>query len=291
MIRFNCPNCNRPYEVPAALARLPLVCKQCGQRITPPEPPPVTVQPPKPVASPPPAPPVSKPVAVPKPASAPAPKPAPVAKPAPAPVAPAAVKSAAPNPSPAPPTDDDASEGDVLVTKPDSTPDIDFNVGGPTAASLSEANRPRPAGLSDATRPRPPELNGTHPAPDSDGDDTVADINLDLLPKAPPATPPKPSPRPAPAEPDAPPEPTLLPFIADLVVFVLLVVVGLFLGEMLVQKQTGQVLSEAGSAAKFPPLDLLLWGGPALVFGLVYLLLNSRERTVGAWLRRRRAAS
>ncbi|MBY0458041.1 MAG: hypothetical protein K2V38_11935, partial [Gemmataceae bacterium] len=38
MIRFNCPNCNRFYELPPALAFLPLVCKGCGQRLTPPAP-------------------------------------------------------------------------------------------------------------------------------------------------------------------------------------------------------------------------------------------------------------
>jgi hypothetical protein len=98
-------------------------------------------------------------------------------------------------------------------------------------------------------------------------------------------------PRPAP---EAPPEPepkseaTLLPFVADLIVFVLLVVAGLFLGEQLTGKPTGQVISEAGASAKFPPVDLLLLCGPPLLFGLIYILLNARERTLGAWLRRRR---
>src|SRR5215204_1727329 len=55
VIRFNCPNCGRHYELPDALASLPLVCKQCGQRMTPPAPSPEPPPPPKPVAPPPPA--------------------------------------------------------------------------------------------------------------------------------------------------------------------------------------------------------------------------------------------
>src|SRR6478735_2125165 len=72
VIRFNCPHCARLYELPDALARLPLVCKQCGQRITPPEgatvpppapPPPKVVAPPfSPIPVPPPKP-GAKPVA------------------------------------------------------------------------------------------------------------------------------------------------------------------------------------------------------------------------------------
>ena len=238
MIRFNCPTCGRPYELPDAMAHLPLVCKQCGQRLTPPAPTPD-------------APPLK-----------------PVAKPAPAPLPPKPVFAA---PRPDEPPDDD----DVLVTKADSTPDIDFNVGGPTAASLSDAARARPTGLSDANRPRPADLEATEP-----------EINLDLLPPAPPAMPSKPARPPAPAPPPKP-EPTLLPFVADLVVFVLLVVVGMIFGELLARKPTGEVLSEAGSATKFPPVDLLLWAAPPVLFGLVYLLLGSRERSAGAWLRRR----
>ncbi len=234
MIRFNCPNCNRPYELPPALAFLPLVCKQCGQRITPP------ADSPSPVAKPQAALPVAQVVAP------------PVAKPQAA--------------KPVTPVDDE--DDGVLVTRADTSPDIDFNVGGPTAASLSDAARPRPAGLDGVTEP---------------------DINLDLLGPAPP---PAPKRAPKPPEPEAPPdprpEPTLLPFVADLVVFVALVVVGMVVGEMLVGKPTGQVLSESGSSTKFPPPDLLLWGGPPVTFALIYLLLGARKATVGEWLRRRK---
>jgi hypothetical protein len=185
------------------------------------------------------------------------------------------------------------------VTKPDSSPDIDFNVGGPTAASLSEANRQRPAGLSDANRPRPADLADAPvpvPAPasasDTDTDpDSTPEINLDLLPKPepkPPKPPPKPAPKPAP-EPELEPQSdaTLLPFVADLGVFLLLVIVGVFAGELLAGKPTGQVLSEV-AGPKFPSIDLVLWAVPPLLLGLVYILLNGRERTLGAWLRRRR---
>ncbi|HEY1187113.1 MAG TPA: hypothetical protein VGE74_05615 [Gemmata sp.] len=266
MIRFNCPHCNRYYELHPALAHLPLVCKQCGQHFTPPEgqPNPAPIPPAAtsglPIAevvAPPPA------MGTKPPAKAPKPKP------------PAQRPPAAPPKPPAPPPDDDEDDG-VLVTKPDASPDIDFNVGGPTAASLSDASRAKPAGLSDASRPRPRE-------PDTD-----TEINLDLLP-------PPPAPRRVPKRPAPEPqeetrsEPTLVPFLADLAVFVVLIVVGMLFGEMLAQKPTGAVLSGAGSAPKFPPVELVLWGAPPALLALVYLLLNSRQRTLGAWLRRRAA--
>lgn len=280
MIRFNCPHCNRFYELHPALARLPLVCKQCGQPFTPPEAEPEPSPPPKPV---PPAPKPALPVAE---VVAPAP-PKPAAKapavPVIAPAPPKPAKPAPPPPKAPPPADDGDDDDGVLVTGPAPGPDIDFNVGGPTAASLSDANRPRPAGLSDANRPRPADL----PSP---GDD----INLDLLPPVPPPPPARKRPaKPPEPEPEAAPEkraePTLVPFLADLVAFAVLVVVGMFLGELLARKPTGTILSEAGSAPKFPPMDLLLWAAPPATFALIYLLLNSRQRTLGAWLRRRAA--
>lgn len=259
MIRFNCPGCERPYELPDALAGLPLVCKQCGRRLAPPAPAPEP-PPPKPVAASPPKPAPPKPPA----AKVEPPKPPPAAD-----VAPVKLRAVHP-----PPDDDD-----VLVSKPDSTPDIDFNIGGPTATSLSDAQRARTSDLAGKT----PDPSGAAGPVDS-----VPELNLDLL-GLPPAPPPKP-PRP-PAPPDPPPErtaePTALPFLADLGAFLLLLVAGLLLGELAVRKPMGQVFSESGSAAKFPPIDLLLLLAPPLMFGLVYLLLNSRERTVGAWLRRR----
>ncbi len=296
MIRFNCPTCGRHYELPNALAGLPLVCKQCGQRITPPAPSPDPPPPPRPVA--PVKPPPAAPVAAPKPAPKPPPKSVEVSKPTPAPIV-------SPVKPPAKSFAELPGDDDILVSKPDSTPDIDFNIGGPTAASLSDAARTRPTGLSDASR-RPPDLSGAvgpiDSIPDLDLDQlsrarparpapgALGEINFDLLPKAPP--PPHKPPAPRPPEPVLEPksESTLIPFLADLVVFAVLVVAGLFLGQFLVRKPMGQVFSESGSAAKFPPVDLLLLVGPPVMFGLIYLLLNSRERTLGAWLRRRKAA-
>jgi hypothetical protein len=235
VIRFNCPNCDRLYELPAALAKITLVCKQCG-----------------------------KPFAVPErsTASPPAPLPPKVVAPSFAPVATSKPTLAEPKPPSLSPKEE-PSEEDVLVTRPNSGPDIDFDIGGPTAQSLSEANRPRV--------------------------DDESEINLDLLPKA---SPPPPPPWRPPKAPQAPePEPTdetpaagALPFLADLLVLILLVAVGIFLGQFLVNKPIGELLA----TPKFPSVDLLLLIAPAIVFVLIYLLLNKREKTLGAWLRRRR---
>jgi hypothetical protein len=282
VIRFNCPHCERHYELPDALAKLPLVCKQCGQRITPPEP---TPEPPS-VAKPQAAVPVKPPAPLtprPKARQADPTKPSPSPQPAP--------KQAEAKPTLPAPKREPVEDEDMLAARPDSTPDIEFNIGGPTAASLSEAARTRPAGLSSADRGRPAEPDAETAA----GGPSVPETNLDLLPKpAPKPVPPrKPAPQPATEEPpaDEKTEATLLPFIADAVVFVLLVVGGLFLGELAVRKPTGEILSEAGSAAKFPPIDLLVWAAPAACFALVYILLGKRDRTLGAWIRRRRGAS
>jgi hypothetical protein len=95
VIRFNCSSCGRFCEVPVALARLPLLCKGCGQPLVvpeastvEPEPPPLPRPPrtaerpavPKPT-KPVPAPPPPEPEAEPKLAEAPPPKPAPKPKP------------------------------------------------------------------------------------------------------------------------------------------------------------------------------------------------------------------
>ncbi|MBN9518568.1 hypothetical protein J0H58_08630 [bacterium] len=37
MIRFSCPHCHRKFALPDALARVPLLCKGCGQRLVPAE--------------------------------------------------------------------------------------------------------------------------------------------------------------------------------------------------------------------------------------------------------------
>src|SRR5262249_4596069 len=137
------------YELPDALAKLPLVCKQCGQRITPP-----TVS----TALPPPPPVVPPPVAPTEPVT-----------PSPQPPEPKPVEVVAPPPEP--------EDEDVLVTKADSTPAMDFNISGPTAQSLSEASRQRPAGLSSADQTRPDETAGGP-------SDAETPPNLKQLPKA-----------------------------------------------------------------------------------------------------------
>jgi hypothetical protein len=76
----------------------------------------------------------------------------------------------------------------------------------------------------------------------------------------------------------------VFPFLVDLGVLGVLVVVGLFLGAFLVGKPIGEILA----APKFPSVDVLLWTSPAVLLVLIYLLLNKRERSVGAWIRRRR---
>lgn len=75
--------------------------------------------------------------------------------------------------------------------------------------------------------------------------------------------------------------------VADAAVFLVLLVVGALLGEMVARKPTGEILSGAGSAPKFPPTDLLLWLGCVAFFGLLYAWLGTRGWTVGGWLRRK----
>jgi hypothetical protein len=306
VIRFNCPNCDRPFEVHEALTGLPLICTRCGRRVSvpapapaPPHPPPV----PKPVA------PAAKPVAPAPRAPQPVPKPAAPSRPvlavngkpsepapAAAPVRSVAAVSLAVAPSkPGAPAHDEPSDDDILITRADSSPDIDFNVGGPTAASLSDAAaRTRPAGVTEASRSRLPELeNQPSPAP------TATDLDLDQLlarkskspaPGPDPEPDPEPEPVATPPEERAKPGPQvarrLLAVGADLVAFAALVVGGALAGEAIVHKPTARVLSEAGAAPKFPPVELLLWGGPPLTLALIYLLLSGRARTVGAWVRR-----
>ncbi|VTU00076.1 unnamed protein product [Gemmataceae bacterium] len=107
MIRFNCPHCNRLSEVPPALARLPLLCKGCGQPLVVPETSTVEPEPPPP---PPPRPAHKPPVLkIAKPVPVPPPEPEaepelveePPPKPAPKPRPPARRKPP-PGPEPAP---------------------------------------------------------------------------------------------------------------------------------------------------------------------------------------------
>jgi hypothetical protein len=209
VIRFNCPNCGRRYELPNAMAHLPLVCKGCAQ-----------------------------PLAVPEPGPEPEPEPVPplAVRPRPAKADSAVLRK-------------EMSPADELPTlKPDHPADAPA----PEHAPLPDfAAGPTTGGFGDAPKP------------------------------------------PLPAKPaSVAPAPTggskLIPVVVDVAVGLILLVVGVFLGEMLAGKPTREVLSEAGSAPKFPPLELIQWLGPPLLFGLTYAMLASRGLSVGGWLKRRR---
>ncbi len=94
--------------------------------------------------------------------------------------------------------------------------------------------------------------------------------------------------------PDVEPEPSRknpVSIVVDVVVGLILLAIGVVLGEMLTQKPTGQVLHEAGTAMKFPPVDLIMWMSPPSVILLTYGLFVSKGRGVGNWLKRRATRS
>ncbi|MCS6863997.1 MAG: hypothetical protein RMJ56_08200 [Gemmataceae bacterium] len=255
MVRFDCPQCQRPYELLPALAGLPLVCKHCGQRISAPRgssPPPVTSCE---SWSPPPPPSRGTPVVPPPLVPLPAPG----------------------QPAPGQPVwpEDQLDDDDILVTKPDSSPDIDFNVAGPTLVSRSDIQRQRFGQQQSTGLPA----------------DTLGEIKVDFL--APPIL--RPPSRPL-LEPSAPrrnvekPDSVLWPGVVDRIVLVLLIATGMMLGEWLVGKSTQDVLAEAAWALQFPLRDLLLWAAAPVALSLGYRLCHKRQATVGAWLWRRRGS-
>jgi hypothetical protein len=79
--------------------------------------------------------------------------------------------------------------------------------------------------------------------------------------------------------------------VVDAAVVVILIAAGAFLGEWLAGKPTREVWHDAGSAVKFPPIDLLMWLAPPVLFTLVYVLLISRGKSVGARLRKASGAA
>ena len=91
----------------------------------------------------------------------------------------------------------------------------------------------------------------------------------------------------APAPVERPRSRKLLGTLVDVVVALVLVVVGVFCGELLARQSTGEVLRDASSAAKFPPVELMMWLAPTMLLLLVYALLMSRRKSVGSVLRRR----
>jgi hypothetical protein len=85
-----------------------------------------------------------------------------------------------------------------------------------------------------------------------------------------------------------PAERKFLGIVVDVAVVLILLVLGVIVGEFAAGKSTREVMATA-AAPKFPPVDLLMWlAGPAF-FLLVYAWLGTRGRTVGGWLRRRAA--
>jgi hypothetical protein len=77
-----------------------------------------------------------------------------------------------------------------------------------------------------------------------------------------------------------------LAVVVDVVVLLLLIAVGGFLGEMLAGKPTLEIWQDAGSSVKFPSIDLLMWLSPPVLLTLVYVLLMSRGKSLGARLRK-----
>ncbi|MBA4187418.1 MAG: hypothetical protein C0467_05300 [Planctomycetaceae bacterium] len=195
LIRFNCPHCGRRYELSPVMARLPLLCKGCGQSFVVPDASTVVPEPPPP----------------------------------PPPVAPSLKKYTPPPPEP--------------EDEPEAEPEFSPVVPQP------KVEKPRPK-----VKPQlPPPPSEDEPAPE-------------------------------------PSRKNLLPLVADVAVGLILLAVGVFLGELLAQKSTGQILHEAGTAMKFPPIELIQWMGPPVVIVLVYGLLASKGRSVGGWLRKRRSS-
>jgi hypothetical protein len=237
------------------LARLPLICKGCGQRLAVPGPG-ETVRPtrkarPQPVAE--------------EPADEPDPEG--VAPPDES-AGPAADGSDAEEPAfddfnldtseadEEPPGDEDPDEDDGWGDEPDEDAGDEEPAGGEP-----EGEEP-PIFLSD-------EVKG----------------ELDLKPDRPPTGGKAPPPPPPPVPP--PPGQRALWLAADVAVGLVLAALGAFLGEFATRKSTGAILREAGSAPKFPPTDLLLWLGCVAMPVMAYVLLANRGKSLGGWLRRR----
>ncbi|MEO2090635.1 MAG: RDD family protein [Gemmataceae bacterium] len=147
MIRTTCPQCGREDAIAEYLASLPVLCKQCGQRVTmgevlaPTRPPP----PPAAKAPPPPLPPPAPPKVV----APPPPPPAALPKPAPAPVVVEAPPEEAPSPDPPVHTN-----GTVVPPRPAFTKAV-----GPGVADLFEdapGSEQRAARLPHLPVPPPP---------------------------------------------------------------------------------------------------------------------------------------
>lgn len=206
MIRFSCPHCNRPYVLANALAHLPLLCKGCSQRITPPDPEP---------------------------------------DPPPTPVNQSGFQSVLPRRRPETPT----------ATTPDSS------------ASDPGVDTPVPSNPADPPLFEKPELIDERPVVVTPAEGALRAGQ---------------APTPARSR-------KALPLLVDLVVLLIVLAVGALVGEMVAKKKTADILKGATSSPKFPPLDLLIWLGGPVIFGLLYAWLGTRGWTVGGWLKRRSA--
>jgi hypothetical protein len=210
VIRFNCPHCQRRYELPEALARLALMCKGCGQ-----------------------------PLSVPETSTEPEPRPEPP-KPVTPPLPPLPPPRTVPQPPPQP----------------------------PVAVATAENRLPPPERPSTNGPPvAKPKVDALFERPD-----TLAELGaIDELPLA------KEEARGG----------GFLGGVVDVAVVLALIAIGVVCGELLVRRSTMEVLREAASAPKFPPVDLLMWLSPTVLLMLIYALLLSRGRSIGSWLRNR----
>lgn len=83
--------------------------------------------------------------------------------------------------------------------------------------------------------------------------------------------------------------PRSLVVLVDVATVLVLLIVGAFIGEMLAHQPTGELLHDAATAPKFPPVELILWLAPIAMLCLVYWMLASRHKSLGYWLQRRRS--
>lgn len=109
-----------------------------------------------------------------------------------------------------------------------------------------------------------------------------------------PLEPPVPGPSPAPPAREEPANPRpprkTLAAAADAFVAVLLLALGVFVGEIVAGESTGEILENAGTAPKFPTVELVMWLGCVGFFGLVYAWLGTRGWTLGGWVKRKTTA-
>ncbi|HUR53063.1 MAG TPA: hypothetical protein VMZ71_02950 [Gemmataceae bacterium] len=140
---------------------------------------------------------------------------------------------------------------------------------------------PHPPVAKKLAPPPPPEDEDDEPLFESE----TPDIDFNAPPPKEPRRSLSPTP-PAPAPPKSAGNRKAIAVVVDVIVALLLVAVGVFLGELLARKSTREVFAGI-NGPKFPQPELLMWLGPPLLLVLVYTLLGSRQKTLGAWLKKR----